>query len=559
MAGVFGSLEIARRALLAHQMAQRVVGQNVANAATPGYSRQRVELAPVSVQSSPVGAGVEIAAVRRIRERFLDFQLLSERQELGSREAREGILLRLEGILYDTGEGGIGSAIDAFFGSLQTLSARPTDTAAREAVVQQGSTLASVIRQTRDRLDSLKEDLAGEISLRVDEVNDLLSEIASINGTIQRAGNAVPNELLDQRDQLVTTLGKLLGVSVVDRADGTVQLTVAGSGIIVMDGATAHSLTATTNLVTDTIDLTVDGVAIAPASGALASVVAARNDSSGVVKQAVTDLDSLVATIIEEVNRLHSDGAGLTGHSTITSENAVTSSLLPLTAAGLPFTPVTGSFQVIVHDSTGSVLSTVTVAVTAGTTTLEDVRAAIDADPNLTATITGGQLTVTAGGGNTFAFANDTSDALLATGLNGFFSGYDSLTMDVSGVVMNDSNKVAAARADAAGLVHQGDNQNARAMAELATALTMSSGTATFTGFYGSVVGRVGAQSRDAQQSVEAQTAAVELLQNLEQQTSGVSIDEEMANLMQSQYAYQAAARYINVVNDMLDTLINRM
>jgi flagellar hook-associated protein 1 FlgK len=549
--GVFGSLEIARRALLAHQLVQRTTGQNVANATTPGYTRQRAELQP-----APGNSGVDVTAIRRIRDRFLDLRLMSEQADLARSETQQIILQRLQS-LFDPSEAGLGGAMDRFFMAMQDLATNPTDLSVRASVRETGRTLSAMLRSARAGVDTLKTDLATEISSRVTDANSLLTQIADLNRQIiGRPASSAPNDLLDRRDQLVTELGEIIGVTATDRADGSVQVAVAGTGVLLVDGTRTATLAATTNLVTDTVDVTAGGVAITPQSGRLAALTSARNLSTGPVKQITADLNSLAKTIIERVNRFHSDGAGLTGHSAITSTNPVTSSLVPLTAAGLPFTPVTGSFQVIVHNSSGSVLSTVTVAVTAGVTTLEDVRAAIDADPNLTATITGGRLTVTAAVGTTFAFANDTSDALLAVGLNGFFKGSDSLTIDLDDPVANDVTKIAAARADAAGLVHPGDGANALDMARLSTVLTMSSGTSSFHDFLGSVIGRVGSQTLEAQQAFDARKDSVALVQGLRDQVSGVSLDEEMTTLIQAQQAYEAAARYVRSIQETLDALL---
>src|SRR5204862_7101280 len=128
------------------------------------------------------------------------------------------------------------------------------------------------------------------------------------------------------------------------------------------------------------VGLSAGSIVVSPTGGELSSVLPARNSPNGPIKQAANDLDSLARSIIEEVNRVHASGAGLTEFSSITSLNAVGSSAAPLTAAGLAFTPVSGSFKVIVHDASGAVTSTVTVAITAGTTSLDGVASAIDAN-----------------------------------------------------------------------------------------------------------------------------------------------------------------------------------
>jgi flagellar hook-associated protein 1 FlgK len=210
---------------------------------------------------------------------------------------------------------------------------------------------------------------------------------------------------------------------------------------------------------------------------------------------------------------------------------------------------VDGTFKVIVHDTTGAVTANSTITVTAGTTTLTDIQTAINAVAGLTATIT-------AAANRTFTFANDTSDTLAALGINTFFTGSTASTLAVNSVVVADPTKIGAAVADATDLVHAGDGSNALALARLRTSLAMVGGTKTFTDFYGGVVGRIGSQMQTATEGVTRQEAAVKVVENLQQQVSGVSTDDEMINLAQSQTAYAAAARYASTMNALIDTLL---
>jgi flagellar hook-associated protein 1 FlgK len=189
-------------------------------------------------------------------------------------------------------------------------------------------------------------------------------------------------------------------------------------------------------------------------------------------------------------------------------------------------------------------------------TTLTDIETALDGITNLSASISGGKLSITAASGTTFTFASDTSDALMALGLNTFFTGTDANSIAVNSVVANDVTKIATAQADSTGLVHPGDGAAALAIARLRTKLAMSSSTATFGNFYGTLVSRIGAQTRDALTSVDQQQGAVQVVQSLQQQVSGVSTDEELINLTQSQNAYAATARYVSTLQTVFDTLI---
>lgn len=551
MASLFDGLEIGRKALAAHQAVLDTVGHNLANVSTPGYSRQRAELETVHPRN-----GVDVAAIRRLRDRYLDVQLLDEGQILGRNRTELDLLRRLESIVTDAPGAGLGAALDRLFQAFQDLSVHPTDPALRVAVRDAGVRVAATFRDLRGRLDQLTTDLTTEIQSRVADANAFLTEIADLNRQIVSArGGPAPNDLLDRRDWLVGKLGETAGVRVSDNDNGSVRLTVAGTGVRVLDGTIASTLTAVLDSVTDTVELRVDGEAVTPQSGALAALLEARNSPSGGVRRTVGDLDRLARAVIDEVNRVHASGAGLTELATVTAEHAVSAPLAPLTAAGLPVTPVNGSFKVIVHDSTGAVVSTVAVAMSAGLTTLEDVRAAIDADPTLTATIAGGRLTVSPGAGLRIIFAADTSDTLVALGLNSFFTGGDALTIAENARVGSDPSTIAAARADVAGLVHPGDGSNARAIARLRTKPVTALNSGTVVEFYATLVSGVGSKTRDASQAVDRQEAAVQLVENLQQQTAGVSTDEELVILTQAQHAYAAAARYVSTINDVLDTL----
>ena len=554
---LFGGFHLARRALAAHQTALQVVGHNLANAATPGYSRTRAQLTP-----APERGGVDVTSIERLRDRFLDFALLGEQQALGKQQAQAGVADRVQAVFADPPGEGLSAVLDELFQGFQDLSASPTDQAVRFEVKDAGDRLAQTFQLMRGRLDQLKRDVGVEIDQRVSEANSLASRIADLNRQIVavRAQGAAPNDLLDQRDVLVGELGEIAGVTATDRTDGSVQLALSGTGMLLVDGFSAYAMTATLNTTTDAVDLTANGsVAVMPKSGQLSALLESRNLATGAIKQAAGSLDTLAASIALEVNRVHASGAGLTGHTSLTAANAVSGSGVALTAAGLAVTPVTGSFSVIVHDTSGAVTASGSVTITAGTTTLDDVRTALNGIAGLTATITGGKLSIAAAANRSFSFKADSSDALAALGLNTFFTGATASTLAVNTVVANDVTKIAAAVADASNLVHPGDGANALALGRLRTARLLAGATQTFTDFYGATVARVGSQMQTATEGVRRQEAAMHTVQSLQQQVSGVSTDEEMINLSQTQTAYAAAARYATTVNAMIDTLFEAL
>jgi flagellar hook-associated protein 1 FlgK len=553
MSSIFDALEIGRRALVSQQAVLDTVGHNLANAATPGYTRQRALLVPV-----PPRNGVEVATIQRITDRYLDFSVMTESQTLSQYQAQQGLLERLQAVFNDPAGTGLGSMLDNLFQGFQSLSVNPTDQAVRATVKDSGDQIASTIRGMWSRLDQLKSDLTTQAQQKVTAANGLLSQIADLNRQIVASnGGPAPNDLLDKREQVVGQLNQIIGVTATDRSDGTVQLAVTGSGILLVEGAVTLPLAATINAATDTVDLTAGTVAVTPRGGELAAVLDARNSPTGAVKQASADLDSLARSIMVEVNRVQASGTGLSEFTSLTTLNAVSSPAVALTAAGLPFAPGSGSFTIIVHDATGAVKSSVTVPVTAGATTLNGVAAAINGDPDLSASISGGRLTISAAAGNTFTFAADTSDTLLALGANTFFAGSGARDIALNPVIAADPNKIAAAQADSTGLVHPGDGSNALALAQLRTKLAMAGGTQTFADFFGASVGRVGSLARQATDAVDRQGAALQTVQSLQQQTASVSTDDELIALVQAQHAYAAAAKYIGTVQEFMATLIN--
>jgi flagellar hook-associated protein 1 FlgK len=551
---ILGSLQLARRGLVSQQIVLDTVGHNLANAATPGYTRQRAELVPV-----PNRGGVDVSDIRRMRDRFLDFVVLNEQGSLGKSAAREGVLQRLQGLFNDAPGTGVGAMLDQMFQAFQDLSVSPTDQTVRAAVVDRAGRLTDTFRQLRSRVVQIQDDVATEIQQQVTRANALMSAIAEANGEIRSLrGGPTPNDLLDQRDRLVAELGQIVGVTATDREDGTVQLAMTGTGVLLVDDNSTAPLVATLDVASDQVTLTAGAasLAVSPRSGALAALVELRNAPGDVLKRAIADLDALAGAVITEVNRVHAAGAGLRGHTTLASTQAVTSAVVPLGTAGLDATLATGSFQVVVHDATGAVVSTVTVAVDPAVTTLDDVQAAIDADADLTATVSGGTLTITAGAGRTFAVANDTAGALGALGLNAFFTGSTAADIAVASLVADDVRMIAAGRADAAGLVHLGDGTNALALARVRTALVMDGGTSSLGEFFAGAVGRVGSDARDAIEALARQQGTLEVARGLQQQQSGVSTDEELISLTQAQTAYAAAARFATTIDEVIQTLL---
>ena len=238
--------------LEAFQQALAVTGNNISNASTPGYTRQQINLSPSFAQnlgSGYVGSGVNVDGVSRILDQFANAQLQTANQAVSQQDAYVSVAQQIDSVLGNSSNG-IASALTAFFNSVQTLSTNPSSATLRQSVLAQAQSLAQSITQTGNTLTTIRKSISGQVTSTVSQVNSLASNIAALNSQIaQTAGqgpNQSPNSLLDQRDQLVSQLGKLVGVRTNTEANGAIDVYVA-SGQALVVGSQTTALSTQTN------------------------------------------------------------------------------------------------------------------------------------------------------------------------------------------------------------------------------------------------------------------------------------------------------------------------
>ena len=207
----FFSLEIGKRSVLMHQTALSVTGHNIANDNTPGYTRQVPDIvttppwhSPALVQSGKagqLGTGVDIAAINRIRDEFVDSQIRHENKAEGYWDAMQNTLAKIEVILNEPTKDGLRGVMDMFWESWQDLSLHPESEAVRAVVVQRGMSLAEAFNHTHRQLVELREDVNAQVKVKVDEVNSIAMQIADLNQQILAVtiSGKRPNDLLDKR------------------------------------------------------------------------------------------------------------------------------------------------------------------------------------------------------------------------------------------------------------------------------------------------------------------------------------------------------------------------
>jgi len=547
--------------MAAAQVQLDVTGNNIANVNTQGYSRQRAileERFPALTPAGPLGRGVSVANIQRIRDQFLDQAFQQQAPNLGSSSVQAQYFNLLEDVFLEPSENGFGTRLDRFFDALHDFANNVESPPVREALLSEGEALAGSLSGLVGRFDQLRTNANEEVRNLVPEINSLADRIYDLNRQIRLAegGGASASSLRDQRGVLIDQLSQLVNISTREDSSGQIHIQIGAD--VLVDSAGARDLVAFRNPAldperNDLVELRfADNNALVNVTGG--EVYGALQVRDAVIPGLDAEIDEIAAAIIEQVNRIHSQGNGTQNLSgTIASTNSVTGAATPLVSAGLPFTVAPGTFDVIVYDGAGNPTTT-TIAITA-LTTLNDLATALNGVANFSASVSGQQISLGANAGFTFSFANDTSGALAALGINGFFTGRDARSIAVNPDLQANPDWITSSFSS--DVLNTGDNAAALELAALRTALVMDSGTATIGDFYQSTVAGLGIDARAANDDLAVDEQFAINLEARRQEVSGVNLDEEVTNLLLYQRAYEASARVINVTDRMLDALFS--
>ncbi|MBI3608257.1 MAG: flagellar hook-associated protein FlgK [Nitrospirae bacterium] len=546
MASILGILNIGKLALFAQQRAISVTSQNIANVNTPGYSRQEAVLettTPANDQPGQIGTGVQVGEIRRLVNRFVDNQVTSEQSNLGRFDIERSILSRVESNFNDAQGTGIHQALTDFFAAVQDLSNNPQGRAERVTLLARADTLAQRVKGTDAQVQQILKDLNSEIVGTVTDVNALASQIADLNNEIGRAEMAGQhaNDLRDTRGRLLNDLAQKIDIRTFE--DNLGQTTVmVGGGKPLVEGNHAFALRAVgdpdnsgfSQIRYDPGTGTTFDLTSSIGGGRLKGLISLRDN---VIPGYVNQLDQLAAGVINEVNQQHRAGYGLDG----STANNFFNPLAP-TSEGLSTNTGSGVVSVAVATPASLTFDPYQLSFAGGSYTLQNLTTGTTAtgiysNPT-TVTFEGLSVTITGapGAGDTFALSAHKGSA------------------GSMAVALSDPDKIAAA-SSAAGV--PGDNRNAVLLAQLQDKAVTALGGATLHGFYSGFIGDVGSEAQSAQRSVKAQEIIGEQLDRMRGETSGVSLDEEMTNLIKYQRAFEASARLITVADDLLKTILS--
>lgn len=563
---LYSTIQLAKHALFAAQTGVQVAANNIANADTPGYVRERVVLTPAPTQrlggNLVLGSGVHVEGIVRQVDTFLQERLRSAVSDMANGEAQEAIFQELESALGELTDSDLSTALSDFFNSLNDVLNQPEDPSVRNLAVLQGGRLAEAIRHTDTRVRELRAMTNERIASAAGDMNKLISEIAKLNSQIietERGGTIVSDAvgLRDKRDLALEELAKLVNISVDEQKSGAVNVYVGGD-YLVFDGVTQLVKVvpaADRGLSTAELHLTNTDSLLRASSGEVAGLTAARDDILGGF---LDNLDSFTSTLISEFNKLHASGQGLTGYTSLVTEHRIDEAGVPLDEAGLTFAPVHGSFQVQILNKETGLFTThdVPVQLTGmdDDTTYESLIASLDAIDGLSAQrLFNGKLELTAETPDLeFAFANDTSGVLAALGINTFFTGTVAADIGVHDALQQDAGKLAVSLE---GVGH--DTANGERLAQALTIPLDARDGETLVEIYEQWMGENAQASALSKAVAEGYRSFHATLEGEHLGLSGVSLDEEAVNMITFQRTYQAAAKIISTISEMLEVLVN--
>jgi flagellar hook-associated protein 1 FlgK len=562
---LFGSIQMAGNTLQAMQIGLHVVGNNIANANTPGFIRERVLYTPAPVQrlgNLTLGLGVEVAGIVQNVDRFVEERLRDVGSDRASADIQKKVYGDLESIIGELSDTDVSTSLTNFFNSIDEIVNQPEEMAVRNLAVQAGKTLASSINTLGRRVNTVYEDFSQGVDNLSAEFNSLTESIRKLNLQIVslEGGNPTANEaggLRSQRNVALKRLAEIADVKVVENPTGSVNVTLDGE-MVVFEGTRREVRTVFSSEEgrhTASIEFVDTQSPLQVSGGELHGLYEARDR---IVGGFLDHLDKFAAALAFEFNKVYSQGQGATGFTSVTSQSSVDSPDAALDGAGLDFTPVNGEFNLILYNSTTKLQQTHRIAVDLdglhGDSTLASIAAQIDGIDGVAAEVTAdNRLRIRAESAETrLAFEGDSSGLLAAIGINTFFTGSTAADLAVNNVVVADGSKFAASNAGKIGV----DVVNAQRLIALHDQGLASLDGNSITGVYdqlinetaqgATVAGSIADGFKVFEQTLEAQSQAV----------SGVNLDEEAIDMIMLQRTYQASARYISTLSELMDILV---
>lgn len=598
MSSSFGALNTAVRGLYAQQLGLSTVGHNIANASTEGYSRQRVNLSATPTETiygsrgqAQLGTGVTMESITRLRDTFIDRQYWKENSTLGRGEIQEEQLGRLEGVFAEPSDTGIQTVLNNFWQAWQSLSTNASDSGTRAALRQRGVEVADSVQHAQTQLQDLLGDNNSVLEIKVGRVNEISAEILSLNQQVARvemSGVDNANDLRDRRDLLTDELNKLVRTQVFEDADGNYAIKCAG--VTLVDGSTTTELAVKSGKDNDYgyeyYDVVVKNanpqVALSIDNGEIKGLLDARDTT----KSYMDFLSNISQFLLTQFNEVHRSGYGLndeTGYNffgragnTSASDyqnSAVSGSFtkgdwLKELAVNIDLNDVTTGLdkiaaKTLASDFAANLLGTTVpggAAVTLGGTYSGDPHSTfaltVDASatpPGVAYTVTDSSGTVRSGSAVQLTPATTPPTYQLADGLTIQFSASPAVG---SGTFSFQVPQNGACGANAVLLGNALKTSSVKLADGSGLDFTLL-GNTSLDSYYTGEIGRLGVAKQSATRLKDNQSTLLTQITNWRESTSGVNMDEEMTNMIKFQKGYNAAARVVTALDEMLDKLVN--
>ena len=622
MSSSFSGIEIGKRSLLVQSQSINTAGHNISNADTEGYSRQRINITSFSPLYRPdltraetpgqIGQGATVQNIERVKDEFLEKRIVAQSNQESYWKTRDEYYVMIEGVYNEPADISIRTNMDKFWQSWQELSLYPESKTARQAIVTRGETLVNSIQQRHNSLAGIGNIINGDIEATVEQVNSYTSQIAQLNIEIEKskAMGDNPNDLLDRRDLLTEKLSSLINVTSDNRDSDEFMIHVDGK--ILVQGGKARSFDLET--VTDGTgyskvvwsdtdeDATFSG-------GSLGALIELRDKD---LRSELQSLDTMTMNFVDLVNDVHRNAVGAnntTGLDFFVEQPFVTNALgnYDRNGDGVEDTSMifrmTGSNQLKLQDQVGieGVITlsgkdgnvevpyfptdTVETVITRINDSNSEVKAYLDKNNELVLKATtsedssnpdfviryvedsghflAGYAGILNGSGAENAYNFNMANAVESLTNNTNYSVAPVLNpsgyVAINPAIKMDVMSVAASYLDVSGFAESGNGRAANDIASLRNSSVMIGENKTFDDYFAESVTNVALKGEQAQLNYESQVAVMSDLRAMRDSISGVNIDEELADIIKFQHGYNAAARFITVVDELLDTVINRL
>ena len=621
MGSSFAGIEIGKRSLMAHSTQIETAGHNISNAGTEGYSRQRVQVSTFEPLYRPdleraqvagqIGQGTTVESISRVRDELLDTRIVAQMNEESYWDTRSKYYSMIEQIYNEPDEISVRSNMDKFWQGWQELSLDPSSTAARDAVVTRGQSLTNSIKQQSKSLTAIAVQINGDIDATVQQVNSLSRQIAAVNGEIVRsqAMGDNPNDLMDRRDLLVEKLAQLINVTV-DRSDPD-EFMVHTDGQVIVQGSLARQIEEVADVNNHGyVSLRWQDTQIAAdfKGGSLGALMELRDKD---IRSQMQSLNTMTLNFADMVNDVHRNAIGknnttgldfFTEHPFVENTNGNydrdgdgvedasyifritgTNALRPQEQVGLEgtmtFDGPDGNVTVSYYPS-----DTIEDIVNRINDSDGEVKAYLDRNSKLVLKATAAESM----SNPDFVIRHVEDSGMFLAGYAGVLrqsgaaGAYDynranavaaladaqfavtpvmnpSEYVTVNPQIQRDVQNVAASLVNSQGLADPADGRAAVEIAAIRNSKVMVGTQRTLDDYFADTITQVGLKGEQAENQLVSQNAIMNDLRDLRDSISGVNIDEELADIIKFQHGYDAAAKFISVQSELLDTLINRL